>query len=1088
MATPSAVAGVVRHLTAAADDADLLNRYVMAGDEGAFAALVQRYGGLVLGVARRQLADPGRAEDVFQATFLALARAAGRLRRQTPLANWLYTVALRQAKKARAGAARRDAAERSVPAAVAASADPLADISGRELLRVIDDELARLPDRYRLPVLLCCVQGLSRDEAAARLGWSAGAVKGRLERGRRVLADRLTARGLAPALVLAPLLTAVVPAELAARAVALAGSPWAKSIPAAVAALAAAGKPGWVWPAAVAAGVLAAGLGWVAVAGGPGPVAVRVMPGPAAVALPAVPAPVVARDQPADPAADRPAAPLPDRAVLRFGSARFRHPTGILSLAYAPDARWAVAGSGGGVYTGCDRSYDLTDGRALARYGFPDHPAEAVAVSPDGATVLTRSSYTYRLFDPPTGRERRKFDLPDPKGHYGTQVLLFTPDGRHAVSAYGTESGLVMVDLGAGRIVRRFPFDPKALQVVAAAVSPDGKYLAAVADAPFAREGSGRVWEVETGREVRRFDAGVYHSNMLQAAPAAFSPDGRLLATGAAEGKAQLYEVATGRTVHTFPVRGAVSAAFAPDGRTVAFAGVEQITVFDTETGRGGLTIGRRATHLRFAADGKSLVGAVGNALVRWDAATGRPLTPDGPGGRPVERLLVSPDGRRLMTVGADREADVWDTRTGGRVDGRRVTTARSVGFLPDGQLTGGRSVYAALPDQSLIVTVDTPTMTAWVFDRAKGPPERSFSLLRPDERKVWEDEQRARVHVDPFPTALSLDGRVLASGYYRAAATGPIPFVRLWDVATGRERAELPAGTTHNALAFSPDGRLLVTGMEPPAGFLPEPERRAKNAIIWKLATGRPVPWLPRGLAPGALAAAFSPDGRVLATGNTDGTVTLWEVATWGVRATLRGHGDRVNALAFGPDGRLYSGSSDCTALAWEVRPAKTGGGSPDAAWKGLADPDAGKAFAAMGRLVGSPTEAVELLARRLMPAVAPDPAAVAKLIADLGSDDFATRERAEKELNAVGRVAAGPLREAARSASAEVRARAARVLGRSASDLPSPEEVQATRAVEVLEAIGTPAARDLLGKLATGNPGAVLTREAAATLGRIK
>ena len=193
------VSGVIRGLTVGrgdtATDAELLTRYASRGDQAAFAALVRRYGGLVLGVARRQLADRQQAEDVFQATFLALARSAGRLGTDGVLANWLYTVAVRQARKARARFARfarfarRAELERAAPAARPDQADPLAAMSGRELVQAIDDELARLPDKYRLPVLLCFVLGHSREEAAAQLGWSAGSLKGRLERGRRRMAS-----------------------------------------------------------------------------------------------------------------------------------------------------------------------------------------------------------------------------------------------------------------------------------------------------------------------------------------------------------------------------------------------------------------------------------------------------------------------------------------------------------------------------------------------------------------------------------------------------------------------------------------------------------------------------------------------------------------------------------------------------------------------------------------------------------------------------------------------------------------------------------------------------------------------------------
>src|SRR5262245_61875322 len=129
---------VLRHLRTQASktnsDVELLSRYARLGDEAAFTVLVRRYGGLVFGVAHRQLGDPHQAEDVFQATFLALARSADRLGRSTPLANWLYTVALRQARKARVQAARRAERERAA-ARPAPATDPLEEISAREALR-----------------------------------------------------------------------------------------------------------------------------------------------------------------------------------------------------------------------------------------------------------------------------------------------------------------------------------------------------------------------------------------------------------------------------------------------------------------------------------------------------------------------------------------------------------------------------------------------------------------------------------------------------------------------------------------------------------------------------------------------------------------------------------------------------------------------------------------------------------------------------------------------------------------------------------------------------------------------------------------
>jgi RNA polymerase sigma factor (sigma-70 family) len=204
-------------------DGDLLLRFAHDRDEDAFAALVDRHGPLVLGVCRRVLPDPNDADDAFQATFLVLARKAGAIGQPERLANWLYGVAFRVARKARANAARRRARQQQVPAMQAPEPDREAERD--ELCRVLDDEVRRLPDRFRAPLVLCYLQGKTREEAAAQLGWSVGAVKGMLERGRLRLRARLARRGvvMAEAALAAVLsegaLSASVPAALGARTV-----------------------------------------------------------------------------------------------------------------------------------------------------------------------------------------------------------------------------------------------------------------------------------------------------------------------------------------------------------------------------------------------------------------------------------------------------------------------------------------------------------------------------------------------------------------------------------------------------------------------------------------------------------------------------------------------------------------------------------------------------------------------------------------------------------------------------------------------------------------------------------------------------
>ena len=202
------------------DDGTLLVRYASGGDAGAFEALVRRHGPLVLGVCRRVLRHEEDAEDAFQAVFVVLARKAGGLD-GSRLSGWLYGVALRLSLDLRSSRRAREERERK-------AVRVRTERSDSEVLSAIDEELQRLPDRYRTPFILCTLEGKTNDDAARALGCPRGTISTRLGKAREMLRHRLEARGVAVtgavlALIAGTAAAPTVPAALAQAALAAAG-------------------------------------------------------------------------------------------------------------------------------------------------------------------------------------------------------------------------------------------------------------------------------------------------------------------------------------------------------------------------------------------------------------------------------------------------------------------------------------------------------------------------------------------------------------------------------------------------------------------------------------------------------------------------------------------------------------------------------------------------------------------------------------------------------------------------------------------------------------------------------------------------
>jgi hypothetical protein len=231
-----------------------------------------------------------------------------------------------------------------------------------------------------------------------------------------------------------------------------------------------------------------------------------------------------------------------------------------------------------------------------------------------------------------------------------------------------------------------------------------------------------------------------------------------------------------------------------------------------------------------------------------------------------------------------------------------------------------------------------------------------------------------------------------------------------------------------------------------------------------------------------------------MLAWGDGEGTVTLWDIAARQVRRRLKGHLAHVTSLAFSPDGKtLASGGADTMVLLWDV--PGTLDSDPRAAqrlqtaWQNLASKDAAKAFDTIGRLIINPEQAVPLLREHLRPV--PDTAdakQVARLLADLDSDQFTVRDKAMKQLRQLDERIEPSLRQALQGkTSLEARKRIEELLEGIRTSGTSPEKLRPLRGIEVLEYIGTPEAKQVLQKLATGASNARLTREAKVALDRL-
>jgi RNA polymerase sigma factor (sigma-70 family) len=1113
----------------AASDRELIANFAADRDANAFAAIVERHGPMILNLCRRLIGDTHLAEDAFQATFLILSRKASALKNPDALANWLYGTARRVALRAfhRLQQSRRPPS-REVPAAV----DPLSTISGRELIRLIETEIARLPEINRIPLILCTIEGLSINETARRTGSTPASVRNRLARARERLAKRLDRRGIA----LSSAMTALLAIPRTARANALRDAVVAavedgRTLSTSVVSLASGGILAGVRMKITMVAIVIAGMIGVGMA---------VLPAQtgAPSEQPAAPPAKIDSDTVVahKPGTDQYGDALPEGAIARYGTLRFRN-VDHGAFVFSPDGRYFAIGR---------RDLSLVDVQTgkVVRTFRTDTSIRQISFSPDGKRILVCNggNTAESIWDVESGN---KLQLIERSGG------VLVRDGKAVIQVdwQGFDrSDLRLLDSGDGKKIAEYRFNR---HVDKWAASPGGELVAICVDS------TNRIYLVDVGKR-DEVDLGEFTTSTGPIKGFVFSPDNRFLVVAGGKGVA-VVDAKACKVVQSWPRRSDSPPVISPGGKRIAWSGYDNdlgiayawaVDVDGAKPWRVGAPT-NNFTAPAFSHDGKMLaVLDDGEAIQFRDVVTGKEIRPQAAHGGRVGGVMFSPDDKYLISRDKNRIL-VWDKRT-----------TRLIRRFPDDLPEGEALLNTVARTNRHLITVDAADVLR-VRDIVTGKPvlqldgKDGFIGGAANPAQVSVDGQSAavvgndgdvrvydlttgkvRFQFDPeaavWSASLSGDGRYLqVSCQGRKKGENVI-----LDTVSGKEvdRRKLPPSPPQRLIETS-DGRMFPVGFDSlewlgaqkfldesgqplkigwnlVGGHIYAPANGRYVAIhyslgrrgeinsdlgvrirLWDFDTRKPLAHF-NPTTPSAQHARFSPNGRLLAI-LEGGAVSVWEVASGQERVRFQGHSTYVSSLSFTPDGRgIVTGGEDTQVLLWDYtgrapdgvwRMVRHDGERQRELWRLLAGDDAHAAHRAVWELAADPSGTVRFLNEKLRPAKKPAEALLVKSIEQLTSAIFAEREKATSELRTMGDVILPQLRVAfGKATDEEQRARLERIIREMEKPALASARIQQVRGIEVLEYIGTSESKDLLEKLAAGESTARLTREANFALGR--
>jgi len=502
-----------------------------------------------------------------------------------------------------------------------------------------------------------------------------------------------------------------------------------------------------------------------------------------------------------------------------------------------------------------------------------------------------------------------------PTGHTGAVTsVAFSPDGRYALSG-SMDTTMRLWEVDTGREVRSFSGHIHGIYSVA--FSPDGRYVLSGSG-----DGALKLWDVNTGREVRSF---IGHTGLVRSV--AFSSDGFYVLSGSDDKTLKLWIVSTGKEIRTFSGHtGKVnSVAFSPNGR-YALSGSDDMTMklWHIATGkeeRSFSVMGHKSPvySAAFSPDGRYAVASLdGRKLKSWNVSTGREARSFSGRISQVNSVAFSHNGHFIAAGCGDNTLMLWDASTGQEICsfGHRGAVL-SVAFSPDDKYTLSGSVDRTLK----LWDVSTGRETCTFYGHTSGvtlvafSPDGHYALHSSGDKtfSLWDIYTGRELHAfsghkgSVKSVAFSPDGKYVVSGSDDMT-------LKLWNAATGSEvRSFSGHFSGHrgrvNSVAFSPGGHYVLSGSDD------------KTMKLWDVDTGRNIRTF-SGHTKGVLSVAYSPDGRYVASGSLDATIKLWDVSTGRELRAFLGYKGAVLSLAFSFDGKyILSGSgTDSMAKLWDV------------------------------------------------------------------------------------------------------------------------------------------------------------------------